>query len=192
MPLRGQFLPPVTDAFQLLRLTPGLAYSDEQLRDAFREAGKVAHPDAGGGEGEFAALREAHAIVSSPSRRLKLWLELRGTPADPRGSIDPPLMDVFADVGAVTQQAETVIRKRDEAKSALVRAMLEGETQLCRESVERAIARVETMITAECAIFPEMENDTAPDVEAASKIARNLAFLEKWRAGLRSCYSRLV
>lgn len=192
MPFRGQFLPPVTDAFQLLGLTPGLVYSDELLRDAFREAGKQAHPDAGGGEGEFAALREAYALVSSPSRRLKLWLELRGTPGDPRGSIDAPLMDVFSDVGAVTQQAETVIRKRDEAKSALVRAMLEGETQLCRESVERAIARVEAMITAECDAFPEMEKKAATDVEAASRIARNLAFLEKWKAGLRSCYSRLV
>lgn len=192
MPFRGQFLPPVTDAFQLLGLTPGLVYSDEQLRDAFREAGKVAHPDAGGGDGEFAALREANAVVSSPSRRLKLWLELRGTPGDPRGSIDAPLMDVFSEVGAVTQQAETVIRKRDEAKSALVRAMLEGETQLSRESVERAIARVEKMINAECAVFPEMEKDEATNVENASRIARNLAFLEKWRAGLRSCYSRLV
>lgn len=192
MAFHGQFLPSVTDAFQLLGLTPGLVYSDELLRDAFREAGKQAHPDAGGGEGEFAALREAHALVSSPSRRLKLWLELRGTPGDPRGSIDPPLMDVFSDVGAVTQQAETVIRKRDEAKSALGRAMLESETQLCREAVERGIARVEAMITAECATFPEMEQSAATDVETASRIARNLAFLEKWRAGLRSCYSRLV
>jgi curved DNA-binding protein CbpA len=182
----------VTDAFQLLGLTPGLVYSDEQLRDAFREASKVAHPDAGGGEGAFAALREAHAVVSSPSRRLKRWLELRGTPAEPRGSIDPPLMDLFSDVGAATQQAETVIRKRDEAKSALVRAMLEGETQLCREAVEKAIARVESMIAAECSVFPEMETSAVTDGEAASKIARNLAFLERWRAGLRSCYSRLV
>lgn len=137
-------------------------------------------------------MREAHALVSSPSRRLKLWLELRGTPGDPRGSIDAPLMEVFSEVGAVTQQAETVIRKRDEAKSALVRAMLEGETQLSRESVERAIARVEEMITSECAVFPDLERSANPDVESASKVARNLAFLEKWRAGLRSCYSRLV
>lgn len=183
---------PVTDAFQILGMEPKLVLSDDALREAFREAGKRAHPDAGGGEGEFAALREAFAVVSSPSRRLRLWLELRGTPGEVRGSIDNSLMDLFSEVGAVTQLAESVIRKRDEAKSALVRAMLEGETQVCREAVERAIATVEAVITRECAVFPELESSADPDVATASKTARNLAFLEKWRAGLRGCFGRLV
>ncbi len=182
----------MANAFQLLGLIPGLVYSDEHLRDAFREAGKRAHPDAGGGEGEFASLREAFALVSSPSRRLRLWLELRGMPGEARGSVDPPLMEVFSEVGAVTQQAEAVIRRREEARSALVRAMLESETQHCRESVEKAIARVEWMIAAGCAVFPDLETSVSPDVVVASQIARNLAFLERWRSGLRACYSRLV
>jgi 3-methyladenine DNA glycosylase/8-oxoguanine DNA glycosylase len=101
-------------------------------------------------------------------------------------------MEIFSEVGAVTQQAETLIRKREEAKSVLVRAMLEGETQICREAVEKMIAKVESLITQECASFPEWENLANLDVELASKVARNLAFLEKWRAGLRSSYSRLV
>lgn len=187
----GRFSP-VIDAFQILGMEPQLVVSDEALRDAFREAGRLAHPDAGGGDGEFAALREAFAVVASPSRRLRHWLELRGTPGEVRGSIDTALMDLFAEVAAVTQQAESVIRKRDEAKSALVRALLEGETQVCREAVERAISQVETVIRGECAVFPEFESAAEFDLEAASKVARNLAFLEKWRAGLRACYSRLV
>lgn len=185
-------LPPVTDAFQILGMEPKLVLSDDALREAFREAGKRAHPDAGGEEGEFAALREAFAVVASPSRRLRHWLELRGTPGEVRGSIDNSLMDLFAEVGAVTQLAESVIRKRDDAKSALVRALLEGETQVCREAVERAISQVETTIIRECAMFTELENSAAPDVEAAARTARNLAFLEKWRAGLRACFGRLV
>ncbi|GAA5117895.1 hypothetical protein JIN84_16740 [Luteolibacter yonseiensis] len=182
----------MTDAFQLLNLPTGLVFSEESLREAFREAGKRAHPDAGGAEGEFAALREALATVSSPSRRLRHWLELRGLTGEVRGSIDSSLMDLFSEVGAVTQQAESVIRKRDEAKSVLVRAMLEGETQLCREAVQRAVSRVETRISQECGIFPELEISGNPDGAMASKAARNLAFLEKWRAGLRSSYSRLM
>lgn len=183
---------PVTDAFEILGMEPKLVLSDDALREAFREAGKRAHPDAGGGEGEFAALREAFAVVASPSRRLRHWLELRGTPGEVRGSIDNSLMDLFAEVGAVTQLAESVIRKRDEAKSALVRALLEGETQVCREAVERAISQVETTIIRECAMFQDLEGSAAPDVEAAARTARNLAFLEKWRAGLRACFGRLV
>jgi len=182
----------VTNAFQILGSEPRLILSDEAVRDLFREAGKRAHPDAGGGEGEFAALREAFAIVASPSRRLRHWLELRGTPGELRGTIDGPLMDVFAEVGAVTQQADSLIRKREEAKSVLVRAMLEGETQVCRETVEKAIARVEALIAGECSPFGEWENSANPDVAAISKAARNLAFLEKWRTALRGCFGRLV
>lgn len=180
------------DAFQILGIEPRLVLSDEELRDLFREAGKLAHPDAGGGEGEFSELREAFAVVSSPSRRLRHWLELRGTPGEVRGSIDDSLMDVFSEIGSVTQQAESCIRKRDEAKSVLVRALLEGETQVCREAVEKRIGKVESLIVRECSLFPEWEISGVGDVEAAWKAARNLAFLEKWRAGLRSAYGRLV
>lgn len=185
-----QFFRLVMDAFQILELEPRLVISDEALRDAYREAGKRLHPDAGGGEGEFAGLREAFAILTSPSRRLRHWLEWRGTPGEVRGIISPAMMDLFSEVGAVTQQAETIIRKRDAAKSALIRAMLEAETQRCREAVEQTISKVETVIDHECSVFPEFE--TALDAEAASRVARNLAFLEKWRAGLRACFSRLV
>ncbi len=180
------------NAFETLGIRPGLVMVEEDLREIFREAGKVAHPDAGGGEGDFAELRQAFAVVSSPSQRLRHWLELRGALVETRGTIEPFLMDVFAGVGAVTQRAESLIRRRDEAKSALVRAMLEGETQLCREGVERAISQVETMMTHECSVFPELERTTNLDVVAASTTARNLAFLEKWRATLRSCFARLV
>jgi curved DNA-binding protein CbpA len=180
------------NAFHRLGIQPCLEISDESLREAFRAAGKAVHPDAGGGEGEFAALREAFAVVSSPSRRLKHWLEWRGTPGENRGSIDDSLMDLFSEVGVVTQQAEVVLRKRDDAKSVLVRALMESEIQLCREAVERAIARVESMIGRECSVFSEYESRVDLDVEAASKVARNLAFLEKWRAGLRASFSKLV
>lgn len=190
--IRDQFLPPVIDAFQTLGLETRLVIPEEAIRDAYRECGKRLHPDAGGGEGEFAALRDSFAVISSPSRRLKHWLELRGTPGEVRGTIDNALMDLFSEVGTITQQAESVVRKREEAKSALVRAMLEGETQTCRESVERAILKVEAAIDHECAHFSAYENAESPDIDAASQTARNLAFLEKWRTSLRACFSRLV
>lgn len=182
----------MSNAFEILGLPPGLVFSEETLRDAYREAGKISHPDAGGAEGEFSLLKEAFSTLSSPSRRLSYWLELRGIPANPRGVIDPEMMDRFARIGKVTQQAETVIRKREEAKSALVRAMLEGETQICREEVEREIAGMDTAIAQECAAFSGFETAAELGLEAVSEAVRNLAFLEKWRTGLRSCYSRLV
>lgn len=180
------------NAFEILGIPPRLEIDGETLNTAFREAGKLVHPDAGGGDDEFARLREAFDIVSSPSRRLKEWLELRGTPADPRGTVDPGLMDLFCEIGATTQQAEALIHRRFGTKSALGLAMLERETQACRESVERGIRLVDAAIERECSAFPGYECSAVPDVEAASRCARNLAFLEKWRAGLRGVFSRLI
>ena len=182
----------MNNAFDILGIDPDLTIPDEALRAAFREAGKTAHPDAGGGDDEFARLREAFEIVSSPSRRLKHWLELRGFTAETRGVVDAALMDLFGRIGEVTQAAESLIRKRDETKSALGLAMLERETHVCREAVEKAIAQVEDAIRRECAVFPEIQTADSPDLEASTKTVRNLAFLEKWRAGLRSVFSRLV
>lgn len=182
----------MTNAFNILGIEPRLVIDDETLRDAFREAGRSAHPDAGGDEASFAAMNAAFEILSSPSRRLRHWLELRGAAVETRGTVTPAIMDLFSVVGEVSQCAESLARRRDEAKSALGRALLERETQACREDIERSIALVEAAITNECAVFPEFQNAVTPDLAAASATARNLAFLEKWRAGLRSAFARLI
>jgi curved DNA-binding protein CbpA len=179
------------NAFETLGTETRLTIAGERLREAFQEAGRQAHPDAGGGQEAFALLREAFEILSSPSRRLRHWLELHGTPAETRGTVSPPIMDLFAEVGEVSQRAEALVRRREETKSSLGLALLERETQTCREAVERVISLVEAAISRECAVFPQYEAAT-PDPEAASITARNLAFLEKWRIGLRGVFARLV
>lgn len=180
------------NAYALLEITPRLVLTDEELEDAFREAGKSAHPDAGGGQGEFSMLHEARALLSRPSRRLRHWMELQGVVLEARGAIDDRLMDLFTLAGEATQWAEALARKRDEARSALARALIEGGTQECREAVEAALAKVDAAIAVECEAFPELEAEESPAVERAARVARNLAFLEKWRAGLRASYARLV
>lgn len=183
---------PIFDAFQLLGLEKRLGISTEELREAFREAGKRLHPDAGGGEGDFAELQRAHDMIASPSRRLSHWLELRGIKIDPRGAVDDSLMDLFAGVGATMQKCEGLIRRRDDAKSALGRALLEDETQRCREELEATIARVSNRIDGECAAFEQYENAVSFDVTDAARSVRNLAFLEKWQASLRSMFARML
>lgn len=180
------------NAFELLGIEPRLMLSDEAIREAFREAGKLAHPDAGGSEESFANLSQAFEVVSSPSRRLRCWLEIRGITAEPRGTVEPAIMDLFTQVGEITQRAEVLVRKREQSKSALGLALLERETQSCREDVERAIQAVEESIRLQCASFSQYETGSSLEPDAMSSSARSLAFLERWRASLRSVFSRLV
>ena len=180
------------NAFELLGLETRLTIGPQELQDAFREVGKTVHPDAGGTEDGFAMLRQAQAILASPSRRLRHWLELSGHAVQSRGAVDAQVMDLFTAVGAVSQRAEMLVRRRDEAKTSLGRALLEGETQQCREQVEAMLATIESAITGQCDHFSAFEQAAAVDPEAISAAVRNLAFLEKWRDSLRSLYARLV
>lgn len=180
----------MTDAFEQLGLPRQLDLSEDAIRSAFREAGKRLHPDAGGSEAEFSRLQEAFGLLSSPSRRLKHWLTLLGIVGDERGSISPGVMDLFGEVGSVLQHGDSLARKRADARSALARAMLEHETQTCREDVERMIAIVDGKIAEQSTGFAAIDSSAIPD--SAWVAVRDLAFLEKWRAKLRECFSGLV
>lgn len=188
----SRYIDDVNRAYEIMGLQPVLVLTESELREKFREMGKLLHPDAGGGEGEFATLREAYALLSSPGQRLRHWLELRGEIGDLHGSIDTGLMDLFSTVGAVTQRVEALVRQRDLAKSALTKALLEDETQICREAVASLIAHVEDSITQACVDFSSFEKSEKIDASVAWSRVRSLTFLEKWKASLRASYARLT
>jgi curved DNA-binding protein CbpA len=180
------------NAFATLGLEPRLVIADGEVQDAFREAGRQAHPDAGGSDECFASLREAFRIVSSPSQRLRHWQELHGQAVEIRGVIVPGVMDLFTGLAATSQRAEALARRRDAARSALGRALLEPETQECRETIEQALVSVAAAIERECAAFPGYEAAPFAGAAAVSTTIRNLAFLEKWQDTLRAAFARLV
>ncbi len=177
--------------FEILGLEPRLALDRDALNQAFRDAGKLAHPDAGGSEEGFAQLQAAVNVLSSPARRLRAWLESKGVQVDCRGSVGSEMMDEFGRVGEVSQQAEAVIRKREAAQSALAKAMIESETQLCREELGAAMSRLEGLIEGICSEFPGLDQSGCiPD--EAMQWHRDLTFLEKWRASLRALFAKLL
>lgn len=178
------------NAYEVLGMEPQLEISDDEVSAAFRDAVRRVHPDAGGREGEFEELQRAREILASPSKRLRHWMGLRGVALDSRGSVSAGLMDFFVEIGAAMQLGEVVIRKRDAARSALAKALLEGELLEAREVVERMQARVGEQIGAGCGGFGAIES--GGDAEQAAVLARDLAFLEKWRDALRGVFVRLV
>jgi hypothetical protein len=173
--------------FTRLGLEQRLTLSEAELREAFRSAGKSGHPDAGGSGDEFAQLQEAFARLSSPSRRLRCWLEANGLTGEERGTISPALLDLFGKVGAALQQADAVTKRREAALSALAKAMIEPAVQQAREALEAALDQVAAAL--------QTEEDRFPDLEAGHGdpwlVARDLAFLEKWQAELKSRFAGL-
>lgn len=175
------------DPFSRLGVEPRLALSEDELRLAFREAGKREHPDGGGSGDGFRAVQEAFGTLSSPSRRLRAWIGLKGIAGDERGAISPELVDLFGKVGTVMQRAEEVAKRRNAAMSALAKAMLEPEVQLVREAIESSQQEVAAALDAKVSQFPDLEAGEGDPW----RVARVLAFLEKWQAGLKAKYAAL-
>ena len=174
------------DAFEILGVPRRLVLTDDDLREAFRAAGKTAHPDAGGDDDRFAGVQRAYAILASPAARLRHWLELEGVGFAERGAVPAVVMDLFGRLGPLIQQAEALARKRSAARSALARALFEPEVHAIREQIETAIAEVDAAIATQTAAFPAIEAGTCADPGAT---VRALAFLEKWRAELRAKFA---
>lgn len=178
------------DAFLRLNVPRTLELEDEQLRRALQRIGSTEHPDSGSEANEFEEARAAYALLSSPSRRLRHWLELAGGNPEQRGAVEQSLMDLFGRVSGVGLRAEAVAKRREASQSALGLAILEAETQLVREEVEALIALIDQAIHERCELFPEFEKGVM--LEEAPQVMRSLGFLEKWRNGARSLYARLL
>lgn len=177
------------DAYEVLGLERGLVIADEAMREAFREAGRRAHPDAGGSEDGFAQVQQAFALLSSPAARLRHWLGLAGIGVSERGAVPAGMVEMFGELGEVMQRAEDLGRRREAARSALGRALLEPELQAARDRLEHAVAAVDAAIAAEVARFPAIEAGMSAD---AGEVLRVLMFLEKWRSRLRERFAALV
>lgn len=175
------------DPFLTLGLAPRLVISVDELREAFRAAGSRHHPDAGGTSEDFTKVQEAFARLSRPSKRLRAWLEVRGISGEERGAISPGLVDLFGRVGTVLQQADAVTKQREAARSALAKAMLESAVQGVREALEITLEEVGAALEAQAAGFPEIEEGRGDPW----RTARDLAFLEKWQAELKSRFAGL-
>jgi DnaJ domain len=176
------------NAFEKLGLEPTLLLSEESLREAFRKKAAVSHPDSGGDEADFTAIREAQELLASPAKRLREWLQNRGAEITERGSISTELMNLFQKIAENTSTAETSIKKAATAQSALTKGMAELELMKHRETTRLLLSDVEREITRcvdQFALIEQGELDPA-------LIMRDLIFLEKWRFSIRALYGRLI
>ncbi len=176
------------NAFEMLGLQLGLSISEDEIREAFRVRAAVAHPDGGGEEAEFAALREAREILESPAKRLREWLRVHGSPVEERGTIGAELMDFFQKVAETGARAEAAVKAGEAAQSALAKGMAEVRLISERECVKNLLAEIDAGIAERVLIFPAIENGGGD----AATAMRDLVFLEKWRGAMRSLYGRLI
>lgn len=181
------------DAFERLGLERGLVLDEEELRANFDRLCAKVHPDAGGEAEEFARLREAHAVLGSPAKRLRHWLETGRVSWESGGSVPEMLMAVFGAIGELFQRVDGLAGRKAAARSALGRSMLEQEGMELLAEVECRMDVLRGIQEELVGKFEEFESAGAQVCAAeASEVARALVFLEKWEGQLRERWAGLA
>lgn len=172
------------NAFSSLQLPCSLRIDDASLREAYRTASKDAED-----ESAQATVTAAYQLLRSPASRLRHWLELQGLEGDSRGVIDGELVDWFGQIGAVIQETDELLRRREQCQSALAKAMMENEMQAGRLRIEQWQARLQEWLTQKMGLFAGIEAGSLSAAEAWVCV-RDLSFIEKWQHQLRERYGK--
>jgi curved DNA-binding protein CbpA len=169
----------MTDCFALLGLPRTAQLDESTLQAAWHERSRAAHPDQPGGSAVLAAeINAAYETLLAPEKRLKHLLDLHQVPwrAIP---ISAELMSLFSQLGPLLQKAAALAKKKQQASSALVKALLANEEMTLREALETLGVEIETRRETLIAGLP------ADDLEQIQVAQATLSYLAKWQAQVR-------
>ena len=166
----------------------------EGVKETFHRLSRTEHPDQQevGGEGDFAKLNQAQAVLRDPKLRLRHLLELEHPEVKLSGPSGVPagLADLFVAVHGLLREADAVLAKKAAATSALAKALLAREEFATREKVEATLGRVDALqanATAELQAFDAQWLDARPSGAAATlhEFYQRFAYLSRWLEQLR-------
>lgn len=172
--------------FGTFSLAPSLTLDLDKLREVYQDLAAKNHPDNNGDKAQFDEINKAYATLQAPSKRLKAYMDVYAIEHDSRGAVSNDLMDLFMQVGSLVQEADSFIRKKSAAASALAKALLEGQSMDLQDKLSELIASIESSQSR----ITELLDSATPHSDLP-QIARNLAFLEKWQAQLQQRYGSL-
>ena len=127
------------DCFELLSLPKSAALSEELLQEAYSKHSRLAHPDHGGSEQSAAEINAAYETLRAPEKRLKHLLELcagEAARAWRTVPLDEAMMSLFSRLGGALNASGQFLEKKENAKSALAKALLANEEFQWRDQLE--------------------------------------------------------
>ncbi|MEZ5299357.1 MAG: hypothetical protein R3F11_01610 [Verrucomicrobiales bacterium] len=187
------------DHFAALGLPRRAALSSGDVKTAFQEKSRSAHPDSGGDGEAFARLTDAQRALSTAAGRLRHLLDLehpgaRGAAAGK--AIAPDLMDAFAQIGGALQAADAYLAEHAKASSQIAKAMLAGKGFAAQKALLQAGAALQAAAAnaeSTLAHIDALRGGGAPEAEAAMLMAwGRLSLLEKWSAQLKARNAQLA
>ncbi len=174
----------MTDAFAMLGLPRAAALDQELLRYAYAEKSRTAHPDHGGSDKIAADTNAAFETLLSPDKRLKHLLDL----AAPDGArqwrtvpLDNAMMNLFSGLGAALEASAKFQERKQQAQSALAKALLANEEMQHREALEQIGFEIEQRRNEMEQQLPALESEWTQLAVMQAKFA----YLVKWQTQVR-------
>jgi hypothetical protein len=173
------------DAFATLGLLARADLTEEEITSAYFSRSKTANPE------EQAALNAARETLGRVDLRLKHLLEIAGPPeAAQWRTVQMPddLMQIFSQFGNLRQKAETLLKKRDAASTALGKAVLQPAVLGLRAEAEGLAELMAGSIEARELMLKEV----AESWQKLAELQAHFAYLLKWQLQVRELLFRLV
>jgi hypothetical protein len=181
------------DCFARMGVERRLCWTPEGLQEIYDLRCREAHPDSGGEHADFQEVQRAIAVLRSPAKRLRHWLESEGVVYDEGGALEEEVTGSFADLGELLRSAREAARRIAEGRSALAKSLAQRDALAMQEKLEEARSRLEALSERLCGRFEEFEREGARAAAASAGVtARSLMFLEKWTRQLREAWAGLV
>ncbi len=193
----------ITDFFALLD-QPRLPWPDQaEVKQAFHEKSKTAHPDARPAETDaaeadaaFAKLSEGYQVLQDPKRRLGHLLALEGETQPAAGAeIADDIAILFQTVAGATQEAERVLEKFSAASNPLSRSLLQSEVKAARNRMAATLKTLHELQTKAESETKALNNPAArlPEerVRELQRLYTRFAYLTRWIGELSEKQTRL-
>lgn len=183
--------------FARIGLAPSPWLDAEKLKERFLELSATAHPDKAaaaakaGAEQQFRELNEAFNVLRNSRARLLHLLEICGVAKQEHvQSVPAAALEFFAEIAAVTKEADVLIKEKAAASSPMLKVQLMEKglerietMQGLQEKLRRKISEIEERLKR-----AGQEWRQPPKPEALLMLAESaaaLGFFEKWNAQLQ-------
>lgn len=178
--------------FEALGLPLRLDLDGEELDRVVREASQRSHPDAGGDEAAFQAVRQAGDVLKNPLTRLRAALETSGIDFVERGGVPGEVMDYFSAVAGILKRVDDFVNERGKALSGLGKAVLDVKIPGIKRELEGLVARLGDFESRMITRFGEFDQRGWNECfEEMSEVSRGLVFVRKWLGQLREANGKL-
>lgn len=193
----------MTDHFAVLGMPRRPWLEADLLKETFHRQSAAVHPDrvhdadeAGRRQASeaYSALNAAHQCLREPKDRLHHLVQLeRGRKPGDMQSIPDDLMRLFGEVGQLLRETETVLARRQQASSALLKVQvmqqalpqLEQLDALQARLQERRTGLLEDLRTLDAAWVKPNSALRDELLNRAENLYHQFGFLDRWTAQLR-------